>query len=121
MNRENINHAQQMLLKYCQQRKMTDIKITGIAKVSATNAEGKPLHLTVNLYGDIMDAEINRTIADGNTSHNIMRISEYPTKWTDRKESVLTACRKARNAKTESKNRADSNSLSSRKRDDAAR
>ena len=51
------------------------------------------LHLTVNIYGDIMDDDTKKIIADGNVSHDIRRIYEFPTEWKDRKPSVVSALR----------------------------
>ena len=94
MEPEKLNLMQELLLRYCGQRGMTDVEITGRATATAITRSGKELHLTVNIYGDIMDDDTKKIIADGNVSHDIRRIYEFPTEWKDRKPSVVSALRK---------------------------
>ena len=56
-------------------------------------SQGERQPLTVNIYGDIMDDDAKKIIADGNVSHDIRRIYEFPTGWKDRKPSVVSALR----------------------------
>ena len=91
MNDERLTPAQEILLRYCHQRGMTGIEITGNGEVRAMSREGEKLRLTINVYGDIMNADTKKIIADGNTSHDFRHIYELPDKWTDRKPSVRSA------------------------------
>lgn len=93
MNQEKLNLMQGLLLRYCGQRGMTDVEITGRATATAFTKSGKEMHLTTNIYGDIMDDDTKKIIADGNVSHDIRRIYEFPTEWTDRKPSVMSSLR----------------------------
>ena len=93
MKPEKLNLMQELLLRYCGQRGMTDVEITGRATATVLTKTGKELHLTVNIYGDIMDDDTKKIIADGNVSHDIRRIYEFPTEWKDRKPSVVSALR----------------------------
>ena len=93
MKPEKLNLMQELLLRYCGQRGMTDVEITGRATATVFTKTGKELHLTVNIYGDIMDDDTKKIIADGNDSHDIRRIYEFPTEWKDRKPSVVSALR----------------------------
>lgn len=93
MEYTELNNAQRLLFRYCSQRHMTDFEITGRATATAIDSGGKEQHLTINVYGDIMDADTKKIIADGNVSHDIRRIYEFPTRWTDRKPSVMSALR----------------------------
>ncbi len=93
MNQEKLNLMQGLLLRYCGQRGMTDVEITGRATATAFTKSGKEMHLTTNIYGDIMDDETKKIIADGNVSHDIRRIYEFPTEWTNRKPSVMSSLR----------------------------
>ena len=93
MKPEKLNLMQELLLRYCGQRGMTDVEITGRATATAVNRNGTEMHLTVNIYGDIMDDDAKKIIADGNVSHDIRRIYEFPTEWKDRKPSVVSALR----------------------------
>ena len=88
MNDERLTPAQEILLRYCHQRGMTGIEITGNGEVRAMSREGEKLRLTINVYGDIMNADTKK---DGNTSHDFRHIYELPDKWTDRKPSVRSA------------------------------
>ena len=97
MEPEKRNLMQELLLRYCGQRGMTDVEITGRATATVFTKTGKELHLTVNIYGDIMDDDAKRIIADGNVSHDIRRIYEFPTGWKDRKPSVVSALREKNN------------------------
>jgi len=36
---------------------------------------------TINIYGDIFDEDKGRMIAEGNTSHDLLRTYELPTRW----------------------------------------
>lgn len=93
MELDKLNLMQELLLRYCGQRGMTDVEITGRATATAFTRSGKEMHLTVNIYGDIMDDDAKKIIADGNVSHDIRRIYEFPTGWKDRKPSVVSALR----------------------------
>lgn len=93
MNQEKLNVLQGLLLRYGGQRGMTDVEITGRATATTITQSGKELHLTTNIYGDIMDDDTKKIIADGNVSHDIRRIYEFPTEWTDRKPSVISSLR----------------------------
>ncbi len=97
MELDKLNLMQELLLRYCGQRGMTDVEITGRATATAFTRSGKELHLTVNIYGDIMDDDTKKIIADGNVSHDIRRIYEFPTEWKDRKPSVVSALREKNN------------------------
>lgn len=55
MKPEKLNLMQEMLLRYCGQRGITDVEITGRATATVFTKIGKELHLTVNIYGDIME------------------------------------------------------------------
>ena len=93
MNQKKLNVLQGLLLRYCGQRGMTDVEITGRATATAITQSGKEMHLTTNIYGDIMDDDTKKIIADGNVSHDIRRIYEFPTEWKDRKPSVVSSLR----------------------------
>jgi len=93
MKPEKLNLMQELLLRYCGQRGMTDVEITGRATATVFIKTGKELHLTVNIYGDIMDDDTKKIIADGNVSHDIRKVYEFPTEWKDRKPSVVSAIR----------------------------
>ena len=97
MELDKLNLMQELLLRYCGQRGMTDVEITGRATATAITRSGKELHLTVNIYGDIMDDDTKKIIAGGNVSHDIWRIYEFPTRWKDRKPSVVSALREKNN------------------------
>ena len=97
MKPEKLNLMLVLLLRYCGQRGMTDVEITGRATATVFTKTGKELHLTVNIYGDIMDDDTKKIIADGNVSHDIRRIYEFPTRWKDRKPSVVSALREKNN------------------------
>ena len=98
MKYEELNPAQKLLLRYCAQRKMTGFEITGRATATAADQSGKEWHLTMNVYGDIMDADTKKIIADGKVSHDIRRVYEFPTEWTDRKPSLMPALREKSDA-----------------------
>ena len=97
MNQKKLNVLQGLLLRYCGQRGMTDVEITGRATATVFTKSGKEMHLTTNIYGDIMDDDTKKIIADGNVSHDIRRIYEFPTEWKDRKPSVVSALREKNN------------------------
>ena len=91
MSEEKLTPAQGILLRYCHQRGMTGIELTGKGEGRATSREGEKLRLTINVYGDIMNADTKKIIADGNTSHDFRHIYELPDQWIDRKPSVRSA------------------------------
>ena len=97
MNQKKLNVLQGLLLRYCRKRGMTDVEITGRATATVFTKSGKEMHLTTNIYGDIMDDDTKKIIADGNVSHDIRRIYEFPTRWKDRKPSVVSALREKNN------------------------
>lgn len=99
MNQKKLNVLQGLLLRYCGQRGMTDVEITGRATATAFTQGGKEMHLTTNIYGDIMDDDTKKIIADGNVSHDIRRIYEFPTEWTDREPSVMSSLREKSDVK----------------------
>ena len=103
MNQKKLNVLQGLLLRYCGQRGMTDVEITGRATATAITQSGKEMHLTTKIYGDIMDDDTKKIIADGNVSHDIRRIYEFPTEWKDRKPSVVSALREKNNDVKETK------------------
>ena len=61
MSEEKLTPAQGILLRYCHQRGMTGIELTGKGEVRATSREGEKLRLTINVYGDIMNADTKRS------------------------------------------------------------
>lgn len=79
MELDKLNLMQELLLRYCGQRDMTDVEITGRATATAVNRNGTEMHLTVNIYGDIMDddakksspMEMSPTISGGFTSSRL--------------------------------------------------
>ena len=62
MNQEKLNVLQGLLLRYGGQRGMTDVEITGRATATTITQSGKELHLTTNIYGDIMDDDTKKII-----------------------------------------------------------
>lgn len=85
MSEEKLTPAQSILLSYCRQHGMTGIEMIGSAKARATDRDGNELRLTINVYGDIMNADTKMIRADGNTAHDFRHIDEIPDRWTDRK------------------------------------
>ena len=90
---ESRTPAQRILLLYCNQMGYKDVTLTGAANARVITDDYHLLHLTINIYGDIMDDDTKKIIADGNVSHDIRRIYEFPTEWKDRKPSVVYALR----------------------------
>jgi hypothetical protein len=77
------NTIQKLLLLYCQQRNYSNPEITGVSTCTATDPQGRERHLTVNVYGDIMDNDIKMIIAVGKVSHDIRATFEWPDEWID--------------------------------------
>lgn len=84
----DLTVAQKLLIRYCRQRNYREIYPAGRAGVLAVDAEGRSRDLTINIYGDIMDQRTQKVIAEGNTSHDLLKIYETPTAWRDLKPSV---------------------------------
>ncbi len=91
MSDERLTPAQSILLRYCHQKGMSGIELTGNGEVKATSREGEKIRLTINVYGDIMNADTRKIIADGNTDHDFLHIYDIPDNWTDRKPSIRSA------------------------------
>ena len=51
--------------------------------IKLTRKNGQTLHLTCNIFGDIMDADTKKIIARSNLPHNLDKLSYYarPTEW----------------------------------------
>ncbi|MEE8837182.1 MAG: hypothetical protein SOH80_09505 [Eubacteriales bacterium] len=91
---EDLTIAQKLLIRYCRQRNYQEILPTGSAGVRAVDAEGRIRDLTINIYGDVMDQRTRKMIAEGNTSHDLLKVYETPTEWRDLKPSVKEQLRK---------------------------
>ena len=79
---------QELMVRCCRQRRYEDNKVKDISHVSALDPNGAQRNFPVNVYCDIFDADTNRMIARGNTSHDIRRAAEFPDGWTDLKPAV---------------------------------
>ncbi len=67
MNQKKLNVLQGLLLRYCGQRGMTDVEITGRATATAITQSGKEMHLTTNIYGDIIPKNLTTLVVRGST------------------------------------------------------
>lgn len=91
-----MNNAQKLLLRYCQQKEFRRTEITGPAKIRTVDQKGRVRDLTINPFGDIMDANTKKVIAEGNTDHDIKKTYDIPTEWRERKISVLERLNEAK-------------------------
>lgn len=80
---QEINLMQKLIIRYCRQRGYSDINAAGLFCVKAVDPSGSERILTANVYGDIMDAETGKMIAEGKTSHDIRKTYEFPHEWKD--------------------------------------
>ena len=78
---ESRTPAQRILLLYCNQMGYKDVTLTGAANARVITDDYHLLHLTINIYGDIFDQDTGRMIAEGDTSHDLLRTDELPTEW----------------------------------------
>ena len=52
--------------------------------VKITDVHGAALSFTINLYGDILEAETKKLVAVGNVDHNLATLGiKLPTDWHD--------------------------------------
>ena len=60
------------------------LALIGRDKVEVTDQKGDHMTLTMNLYGDIMDADSGKIYAISNLPHELEKIGlEVPTDWTE--------------------------------------
>ena len=83
MSEKSLSNAQKLLALYCRQRGIGDYQFSGDSKVIISTAKGKKQSITVNLFGDILDADTKKVIARGNVPHTLNGRMQFPTKWTD--------------------------------------
>lgn len=85
-----MTRAQELLMKYIHKNFVegsiqTEWVSGGTVKV--TDKNGESMLLTMNLFGDIMDAETKKIYAEGNVPHNldILMKNPYqlPTDWME--------------------------------------
>lgn len=88
-----MTKAQEWILRYIDTqfvRGSVRTSLEGDYTVRVTDRDGGSLRLTINLYGDIMDADTKEKIAECDVPHNLDRLShsltQEPRSWTNRPE-----------------------------------
>ena len=81
MRMNENTRAQQLLLTFCERFGWSRVEFFGAANALADDPQGRRRNITVNIFGDIMDADRKKIIAVGNTSHDIRNRYELPTDW----------------------------------------
>jgi len=86
----NMTNAQKLIMKYVNKNFVSEsvhIDFLNDECVKVTDQTGDELKLTVNLFGDIMDADTRKIYAIGNVSHNLAALmldpTQMPTDWTE--------------------------------------
>ena len=80
MDEKEMTRAQWLLKAYCRQEKLS-CRIADGCNAIAQYGDGTKRRLTVNAFGDIMDADAKKVIATGNVPHTLNGPIRLPTHW----------------------------------------
>lgn len=99
--------AQSLIMKYINKNFVPGsvrICLLDIDVVKITDVHGSALSFTVNLYGDILEADTRKLVAVGNVDHNLSTVGlQLPTDWYDVIDWQLLEQEKDQNKIQESK------------------
>ena len=74
-----MTNGQRIIVDYLKTKNITDYLLSGDCDVIAGG-----LVYTVNLYGDIMDAQTKKKIAEADIERDLRKLGhKLPEKWTD--------------------------------------
>ena len=74
-----MTNGQRIIVNYLQSRNITDYLLSGTDYVIAQERA-----YTINLYGDILDANTRTKIAEADIERDLRKLgSKLPEKWTD--------------------------------------
>ena len=78
------SQAQKSILKYIKtQFKGVRVRPIGEDRLQVTDSKGGKLNLSLNLYGDILDADTKQVIAKSDLPHSMdeLKVHEMPKSW----------------------------------------
>lgn len=85
-----MTNAQKLIMKYLNKNFIPGsihIDLLNEECVKVTDKQGDEMKLTINLFGDIMDADTHKIYAIANISHNLASLfldpTQMPTDWTE--------------------------------------
>lgn len=80
MDEKEMTRAQKLLKAYCRQERLS-CRIADDCNAIAQYGDGTKRRLTVNAFGDILDANAKKVIATGNVPHTLNGPVRLPTQW----------------------------------------
>jgi len=90
-----MTNAKKLIMKYVNKNFVSEsvrIDFLNDECVKVTDQTGDELKLTVNLFGDIIDADTRKIYAIGNASHNLAALmldpTQMPTDWTEPERDI---------------------------------
>ena len=79
-----MTNAQMIICKYIDQQFVPgSVKKTciGLDRVRVTDRKGESLTFTVNIFGDIIDDDTNKIVAEADTVHSVAAPFKMPHTW----------------------------------------
>ncbi|MCI6237950.1 MAG: hypothetical protein MR638_02700 [Lachnospiraceae bacterium] len=81
-DRDLYTRGQILLMRYCRQENIELLDLINSDKALIRCPDGGSMKITLNIYGDIMNCETGKIIAEGDNPHTLWGPQEWPTKWT---------------------------------------
>lgn len=91
-DRDLYTRGQILLIRYCRQENIELIDLIGSDKALIKCPDGGSMKITLNIYGDIMNYQTGKIIAEGDNPHTLWGPQEWPTKWTNVDSAKNLAC-----------------------------
>ncbi|MDD6449362.1 MAG: hypothetical protein PUF78_06540 [Lachnospiraceae bacterium] len=82
-DRDLYTRGQILLIRYCRQENIELIDLIDSDKALIRCPDGGYMKITLNIYGDIMNYETGKIIAEWDNPHTLSGPQEWPTKWTN--------------------------------------
>lgn len=82
-DRNLYTRGQILLIRYCRQENIELLDLIDSDKALIRCPAGGRIKITLNIYGDIMNYETGKIIAEGDNPHTLWGPQEWPTKWTN--------------------------------------